>query len=103
MKEEAKQSPSIRPIGQRVLIKYVDQGEQNQGGIIIPDSAKEKPQEAEIVALGTGRRNEDGTRSHFEVEVGNRVFVSKYGGSELKIESNRFSIMNEDDILAILN
>ena len=102
-KDMKQQTPTIRPIGARVLVKYVDLGEQTQGGIIIPDSAKEKPQEAEVVALGTGRRNDDGTRSGFEVQIGNRVFVSKYGGTELKLENTRFSIVNEEDILAILN
>lgn len=95
--------PKIRPVGHRVLVRYVDQGEQSKGGIIIPDSAKEKPQEAEVMALGLGRRNEDGTREGFDVQVGNRVFVSKYGGSELKFDDQKYSIVGEDDILAILN
>jgi chaperonin GroES len=92
----------IRPIGDRVLVKHLEDKEQVRGGIIIPDSAKEKPQEAEVIALGTGKRNEDGKLQAFEVKVGDRVLVSKYGGTEVKLEEQKFTLVREDDILGVI-
>jgi chaperonin GroES len=92
----------IRPIGDRVLVKHLDDKEQVRGGIIIPDSAKEKPQEAEVIALGTGKRTEDGKLQAFEVKVGDRVLVSKYGGTEVKLEDQKFTLVREDDILGVI-
>jgi chaperonin GroES len=92
----------IRPIGDRVLVKHLDDKEQVRGGIIIPDSAKEKPQEAEVIALGTGKRNDDGKIQAFEVKVGDRVLVSKYGGTEVKLEDQKFTLVREDDILGVI-
>jgi chaperonin GroES len=92
----------IRPIGDRVLVKHLDDKEQVRGGIIIPDSAKEKPQEAEVIALGTGKRNDDGKLQAFEVKVGDRVLVSKYGGTEVKLEDQKFTLVREDDILGVI-
>ena len=92
----------IRPIGDRVLVKHLDDKEQVRGGIIIPDSAKEKPQEAEVIALGTGKRNDDGKLQAFEVKVGDRVLVSKYGGTEVKLEEQKFTLVREDDILGVI-
>ena len=78
--------PKITPLGDRVLVKHVDEDEQVKGGIIIPDSAKEKPQEAEIVALGTGKKDEDGQPIPFQVKKGDKVLISKYGGTEVKLD-----------------
>jgi len=76
----------ITPLGDRVLVKQVDEDEQVKGGIIIPDSAKEKPQEAEVVALGTGKKDDDGNIIPFLVKKGDKVLISKYGGTEVKLD-----------------
>ncbi len=89
-------------MGDRVLVKYVDEDEQVKGGIIIPDSAKEKPQEAEIVALGTGKKDDDGNAVAFQVKKGDRVLISKYGGTEVKIDDVEYQLVREDDILGIV-
>jgi len=95
--------PKIQPLGERVLVKHVEEQEQVREGIIIPDSAKEKPQEAEVIALGTGKTGDDGKKSTFEVKVGDRVLVSKYGGTEVKLDGTSYTLMREDDILGILS
>ncbi|MEM8954578.1 MAG: co-chaperone GroES [Verrucomicrobiota bacterium] len=92
---------SIRPLGTRVLVKRVDEEETSEGGIILPDTAKEKPQEAKIVALGTGK-NEDGETVEFSVKEGDTVLLSKYGGTEIKIGGEEHLIVSESDILAIV-
>jgi chaperonin GroES len=93
---------NIRPLHDRVLVKRVEQEEQVRGGIIIPDSAKEKPQEAEVVAVGPGKLQEDGKRSPIDVKAGDRVLVGKYSGSEIKLDGEDFVILREDEILAVL-
>lgn len=92
----------ITPIGDRVLVKHIEEKEQVRGGIIIPDAAKEKPQEAEVIALGTGKKDESGKTQAFEVKVGDRVLISKYGGTEVKIDNEKFTLVREDDILGII-
>ena len=94
--------PTIKPLADRVLVKPLDEKEVTKGGIIIPDTAKEKPQEAEVVALGTGKRDEDGKLIEFTVKAGDKVLISKYGGTEVKVEGESYLIMREDDILGIL-
>ncbi|PTX92132.1 co-chaperone GroES [Verrucomicrobia bacterium LW23] len=94
--------PNVRPLGDRVLIKALEEKEVVRGGIIIPDSAKEKPQEARVVALGSGKRDEKGEKIPFEVKAGDRVLISKYGGTEIKIDGETYQIVREDDILGIL-
>ncbi len=93
---------NIRPLHDRVLVKRVEQEEQVRGGIIIPDTAKEKPQEAEVIAVGPGKLNDEGKRSPMDVQAGDRVLVGKYSGSEIKIDGNEFVIMREDEILAVI-
>jgi chaperonin GroES len=93
----------IKPIGDRVLVEHLEEKEQVRGGIIIPDSAKEKPQEAKVIAIGPGKKGEDGKVLPFEVKVGDRVLISKYGGTEVKIEEKKYTIVREDDILGILS
>jgi chaperonin GroES len=93
---------NVRPLGDRVLVQPLEEAEVKKGGIIIPDTAKEKPQEGKIVALGTGKRDEDGKNIPFTVKAGDTVLISKYGGTEIKIEGNTYLIMREDDILGII-
>ena len=94
--------PNITPLGDRVLVQSVEEDEQVKGGIIIPDSAKEKPQEAKIIALGTGKKDDDGNAVDFLVKVGDVVLVSKYGGTEVKFDDEVYQLLREDDILGIL-
>jgi chaperonin GroES len=91
----------IKPVGDRVLVRHIEEKEQVRGGIIIPDSAKEKPQEAEVIALGTGKKDENGKITPFEVKIGDKVLISKYGGTEVKIDEEKYTLVREDDILGI--
>jgi chaperonin GroES len=93
---------NIRPLHDRVIVKRIEEGEQVRGGIIIPDSAKEKPQEGEVIAVGEGKYKEDGTRQALDVKQGDRVLFGKYSGSEIKIDNEELLIMREDEILGIL-
>ncbi|HXU43965.1 MAG TPA: co-chaperone GroES [Thermoanaerobaculia bacterium] len=93
---------NIRPLHDRVVVKRIEQGEQVRGGIIIPDTAKEKPQEAEVVAVGPGKLNDDGKRAPIDVKVGDRVLIGKYSGSEIKIDNEELVILREDEILAVV-
>lgn len=92
----------IRPLHDRVLVKRMEAQEEVRGGIIIPDTAKEKPQEAEVVAVGPGKLNDEGKRTALEVKAGDRVLIGKYSGSEIKVEDNDYVILREDEILAIV-
>ncbi len=92
----------VKPLADRVLVKRIEQEEVRKGGIIIPDTAKEKPQKGEVIAVGPGRLDENGKRVPMEVKVGDKVIFSKYAGSEVKIDGEEYLIMREDDILAIL-
>jgi len=94
--------PSIKPLNDRILVKLVEQEEVRKGGIIIPDSAKEKPQEAKVIAVGPGKLDESGKRLPVDVKVGEKVLISKYGGTEVKIDGDTYQILREDDILAVL-
>lgn len=93
---------NVKPLGDRVLVEPVEEKEIKKGGIIIPDSAKEKPMEALVRALGTGKTDDDGKKVPFEVKVNDRVLISKYGGTEIKIEGREYKILGADDILAVL-
>jgi len=93
--------PKIQPIGDRILLQFPEEKEQIQGGLIIPDSAKEKPQEAKVIALGSGRREKDGKVVPFLVKVGDTVFVAQYSGSEVKLDGKKFTLVREDDILGV--
>lgn len=92
----------LTPLGDRVIVKLLEQDEPKQGGIIIPDTAKERPQEGEIVAVGKGRRNNDGARIDMEVEKGDRVLFGKYAGNEITIDTEKYMVMKEDEIWAIV-
>ena len=93
---------NIRPLHDRVIVRRIEEGEQIRGGIIIPDTAKDKPQEGEVIAAGEGKYKDDGTRQPLDVKVGDRVLFGKYSGSEIKIDGEEFLIMREDEILGIL-
>jgi len=93
----------LKPLGDRVVIKVLSQEEKTKGGIVLPDTAKEKPQEGEVVAVGSGRVLENGQKLPIEVKVGERVIFSKYAGTEVKIEGEEYLILSERDILAVIN
>jgi chaperonin GroES len=95
-------STNITPLHDRVIVRRIEEGEQVRGGIIIPDSAKEKPQEGEVVAAGAGKYKEDGTRQALDVKPGDRVLFGKYSGSEIKLDGEELLIMREDEILGII-
>jgi chaperonin GroES len=93
----------IRPLNDRVIVKRVAEEQKTTGGIIIPDTAKEKPQEGKVVAVGPGKRDDDGKRVPLEVKKGDRILFSKYAGTEIKIDGEEHVFMREDDILGILS
>lgn len=93
---------NIQPLGDRVLVRAIEEKEVKRGGIIIPDTAKEKPQEAEVIALGTGKLDDEGKKVAFTVKKGDKVLISKYGGTEVKVDGESYLIMREDDILGII-
>jgi len=93
---------NLRPLHDRILVKRIEEAETVQGGIIIPDSAKEKPQQAEVAAVGNGKLLENGERASLDVKAGDRVLFGKYGGSEVKIEGVEYLILREDEILGVI-
>ena len=93
---------NIKPLGDRVLLEICENTEVMKGGILIPDSAKEKPQEFKVIALGTGKKDDKGKKIPFDVEVGNIVLTSRYGGTEVKVGDKEYKIVNQDDILAVV-
>jgi len=93
---------NIRPLHDRVLLKRLEQEEQVRGGIIIPDTAKEKPQEAEVVAVGPGKFNDEGKRVAMDVKAGDRVLIGKYSGSDIKLDDEDYVIVREDEVLAVV-
>ena len=92
----------IRPLGDRILVEAVEEKEVKKGGIVIPDTAKEKPMESRVVALGTGKTDDTGKKVPFEVKKGDHLLVTKYGGTELNLEGKEYRILNSDDVLAVL-
>jgi chaperonin GroES len=97
-------TPNVRPVGDRILVEPVEEKENKgkKGGIIIPDTAKEKPMESLVVAVGTGKTGDDGKKVPIEVKKGDRVLVNKYGGTEIKLDGKDYKILNSDDILAVI-
>ncbi|MGL5082667.1 MAG: co-chaperone GroES [Microcoleaceae cyanobacterium] len=93
---------TVKPLGDRVFIKVSESEEKTAGGILLPDTAKEKPQVGEIVAAGPGKRNDDGSRSELEVKVGDKVLYSKYAGTDIKLSGEEFVLLAEKDILAVV-
>lgn len=94
---------NIKPLGDRVVVKVLEAEEKTASGIVLPDKAKEKPQEGEIMAVGTGKVLDNGTRIDLDVKVGDKVIFSKYAGTEVKVEGDEYLILRQDDILALLN
>lgn len=94
---------NIKPLGQRVLVKRIEAEEVTSGGIVLPDTAKEKPQEAEVKALGTGGKDDDGKPIEFNLKVGDKVLISKYGGTEVNVDGEELLILSESDVLGIVS
>ena len=92
----------FRPLHDRVVVRRVEEDMKTAGGIIIPDTAKEKPMESRVVALGTGKTDDNGKKVPFEVKKGDRVLVSKYGGTEIKLDGKEYKILSSDDVLAVI-
>jgi chaperonin GroES len=93
---------TIRPLHDRIVVQRVDEGEQKVGGIIIPDSAKEKPQQGKVIAAGNGKSTDDGKRVPLDVKPGDSILFGKYSGQEIKLDGNEYLIMREDDVLAVV-
>jgi chaperonin GroES len=100
--KEKTMAVNLKPLGDRVLVEPAEEKEVKKGGIIIPDTAKEKPMESVVVALGTGKTDDNGKKVPFEVKKGDRVLVSKYGGTEIKLDGKEYKILSSDDILAVI-
>ena len=93
---------NLKPLGDRVVVEHVEQADKSAGGVFLPDTAKEKPQEGKVLAIGTGRTLDNGTKVAMEVKVGDRILYSKYSGSEIKIEGKEYLVISEKDVLAII-
>lgn len=94
---------NIRPLYDRIVVKRIEEQETTRNGIVIPDSAKEKPQEGEVMAIGKGKRLEDGKLVALDVQVGDRILFAKYSGNEIKLDGTEYIIMREDDVLGVLD
>jgi len=94
---------NIRPLYDRIVVKRIEEQETTRNGIVIPDSAKEKPQEGEVMAIGKGKRLDDGKLVALDVQVGDRILFGKYSGNEIKLDGTEYIIMREDDVLGILD
>ncbi|MCU0544792.1 MAG: co-chaperone GroES [Oscillatoriaceae cyanobacterium Prado104] len=94
---------TVKPLGERVFVKVSASEEKTAGGILLPDTAKEKPQVGEVAAVGPGKRNDDGTRTEMEVKVGDKVLYSKYAGTDIKLGTDEYVLLAEKDILAIVS
>ena len=93
----------VRPLHDRIIVQRIDEGEQKVGGIIIPDTAKEKPQQGKVFAVGAGKFKEDGTRQPLDVKNGDTILFGKYSGQEIKVDGEEYLIMREDEVLAIID
>ena len=94
---------NVRPLHDRIIIQRLDEGEQKVGGIIIPDSAKEKPQQGKVIAAGNGKSKDDGTRTPLDVKAGDRILFGKYAGQEIKLDGEDYLIMKEDEVLGVIS
>src|SRR5207253_9868411 len=101
-RKERRHAMKIRPLQDRVIIRRIEEEEKTKGGIIIPDTAKEKPQEGKVVAVGKGKVNDDGKLTPLDVKVGDKILFGKYSGSEIKIDGEEHLIMREEDILGVV-
>jgi chaperonin GroES len=98
----AKAAPKIRPLGEKVMVKRLEAEEKTKGGIVLPDTAKEKPQKGTVLAVGDGKLLDDGKRAAFQVKKGDKVLFASYAGTEIKIDGEEYLLMDESDILAVL-
>jgi chaperonin GroES len=96
-------APKVRPLGEKVLIKRLEAEERTKGGIVLPDTAKEKPQKGTVLAIGDGKLLKDGKRAALQVKVGDKVLFASYAGTEIKIEGEEYMLMDEGDVLAVLD
>lgn len=94
---------NVKPLGEKIMIKRVEAESKTAGGIVLPDSAKEKPKEGKIIALGDGKLLKNGDRAKFQVKKGDKVLFTSYGGTEVKIDGEEFLLMSEEDILAVID
>ena len=94
---------ALRPLHDRILVERIEEGEQKVGGIIIPDSAKEKPQQGRVIAVGAGKADKDGKRIALDVKAGDTILFGKYSGQEIKIEGEEYLIMREDEVLGVID
>ena len=99
----AKAAPKVRPLGEKVLVRRLEAEEKTKGGIVLPDTAKEKPQQGTVLAVGDGKLLDSGQRGTFQVKKGDRVLFSSYAGTEVKIDGEDYILMDESDILAVLD
>src|SRR5688572_24850940 len=97
------QSMNVRPLHDRIIVQRLEEGEQKVGGIIIPDSAKEKPQQGKVIAVGNGKSKDDGKRVPLDVKAGDTILFGKYSGQEIKLDGEEFLIMREDEVLAVID
>ena len=93
---------NVRPLHDRIIVQRLEEGEQKIGGIIIPDTAKEKPQEGEVIAVGNGKLLDNGTKVPLDVKAGDKILFGKYSGQEIKVDGNEYLIMREDEVLAVV-
>ena len=103
MAKAAKKKLKIRPLGEKVLLKRLEAEERTKGGIVLPDTAKEKPQRGTVMALGDGKLLDDGTRAKFQVKKGDKILFASYAGTEIKVDGEEYMLMDESEILAILD
>lgn len=94
---------NLKPLADRLVVKLIEQEEEKRGGIIIPDTAKEKPEKGEVIAMGPGKLLDNGTRAPMEVKVGDKVIFQKYGGHEVKVDGKELMILREEDVMAVIN
>jgi chaperonin GroES len=94
---------NVRPLHDRIIIQRLEEGEQNVGGIIIPDSAKEKPQQGKVIAAGNGKSKDDGTRTPLDVKAGDLILFGKYSGQEIKLDGEEYIIMREEEVLGVVD
>ena len=103
MAKKTPKAPNIRPLGEKVLVKRLEAEEKTAGGIVLPDTAREKPQRGTVLALGDGKMNDQGERVEFQVAVGDTVLFTSYAGTDIKIDGEEYMLMSESDILAVLD
>jgi chaperonin GroES len=103
LQKDGEHSMNVRPLHDRIIVQRLEEGEQKVGGIIIPDSAKEKPQQGKVIAAGAGKTKDDGKRLPLDVKAGDTILFGKYSGQEIKLDGEEYLIMREDEVLAVID